>query len=115
MALYVNKTDWSKCAPVPVRVNEAVATEVLNYLFNTNTWKTNPDALILKVRRWREKLWAVEPTPAPALSLVREEGPQHWTDIAVQMRREGASWNQIKAAVNMPISTIRDTVKRAAA
>lgn len=114
MALYVNKTDWSKCQPVPVRVNEAVATEVLNYLFNTNTWKTNPDALIVKLRQWRTKLWAVEDAPAPALALVVDE-PQHWTDVAVRMRREGASWNQIKARVNMPISTIRDTVKRAAA
>jgi hypothetical protein len=113
MALYVNKTDWAKCNPVPVQVNEDVATEVLNYLFNTNTWKERPDALILKVRNWRQKLWAA-PTPTPPLALVKDEDA-HWTEVAVQMRREGASWNQIKAAVNQPISTIRDTVKRAAA
>ena len=97
MALYVNKTDWAKCNPVPVLVNENVATEVLNYLFNTNTWKDNPDALILKVRSWRAKLWATPtppPAPAPALCLVKDE-VAHWTDIAVQMRRDGKSWNQI--------------------
>ena len=129
MAVTCKRTDWAKGMGVPRPVNDAVATEVLDYLFNTNTWKTNPDALILKVRRWRETLWSV-PTGAPtvlALPVEEAEGaeaPQPsersekpdeetWAETAVQLRLEGRSWNQIKAVTGKSISTIRDAVKRA--
>ena len=122
------KTDWSKGMGVPTPVNEATATEVLNYLFNTNTWKTNPDALILKVRNWRQRLFAEVPTPGemrdslgvpePAEAYTAEAAPGEapsdtWAERAVAMRLAGNSWNEIRAATGKSVSTIRDAVKRA--
>ena len=122
------KTDWSKGMGVPTPVNEATATEVLNYLFNTNTWKTNPDALILKVRSWRQRLFAEAPTPEAmreslgvpeqAAADTAADAPgdapgDTWAERAVAMRLAGSSWNQIKAETGKSISTIRDAVKRA--
>lgn len=119
------KTDWAKGCGVPMPVNEAVATEVLDYLFNTQTWKQHPDALILKVRRWRERLWL--PTPpdqppaeetvalgVPAAATTEAEG-ESWSERAVRLRAEGQSWNQIARDVNKPVGTVRDAIRRAAA
>lgn len=129
MTIYVKKLDWSRCEGVPTPVNKDVAEEVLNYLFNTSTWKQHPDHLILRVRKWRERLWAGAEgvpqqaptviTPAPAVA-VEEDGPavaptegELWSDVAVRMRAEGASWNEIARATGKAIGTVRDAIKRA--
>lgn len=130
MPLYVKKEDWSKCQGIPTRVNDDVATEVLEYLFNTRNWKTNPEALILKVRRWRERLFTTEQRVVdiapPVAAMVADDEPEetpdagapddepeHWTDRAVRLRSEHWSWSKIAADVGKPIGTVRDAVKRA--
>lgn len=118
------KTDWAKGMGVPLPVNEDVATDVLNFLFNTQTWKTNPDLLILRVRKWRERLWVLPtatateaPTEAPADDVpyapTEGEAPENWAEKAVRLREEGRSWNQIAAETGRAVGTVRDAVKKA--
>jgi hypothetical protein len=39
-------------------INPDVAAEILDYLFNTQAWKSNPDLLKRKVSGWRQRLFA---------------------------------------------------------
>lgn len=139
MPIYVKKLDWAKCVGVPTRVHDSVAEEVLNYLFNTTAWKHNPDLLPRLVPKWRARLFTGEVAPdfppATPVALVGgaidgetpedppsdtppmvggdEDGPPHWSEVAVQLRAEGKSWSQVAEATGQKLSTVRDAVKRA--
>jgi hypothetical protein len=114
-------------------VNPAVAAEVLEYLFNTTAWKTNPEALRRKVRHWREQLFAkTAPAPAahasapapaaavespvedrvlPAASPEADEA-EDWLLKAVELKRQGMGWTKLSVELGRPRATLRRLVEQ---
>lgn len=110
--------------------NERVVIEILEYLFNTTAWKTNPDALKRKVRLWRENLFAVgaptagpdifvDDAPAVAPAIVEtpaeptppaEEDEVDWVEQAVSLKLQGMGWTKIADTLKRPRATVRRVV-----
>lgn len=115
-----------------VPVSAAVVREILEYMFNTRKWKSEPELLHRRIAQWRQRLYAHEhagvsvlsetapdaPTPEfpPAdpskeATFVMDDDPA-WLQAALVLRvQRKASWNAIATRTNKPRSTVQRVVR----
>jgi hypothetical protein len=112
-------------------LNPDTVVEILDYLFNTTSWKTNPDALRRKVTQVRQRLYTDSPgtlstgiTPHTADSLFRvkeapvvaptpeDDDPNAWVDRAVALRMKGMGWTLVARELDKPRATLRRIVAK---
>lgn len=53
----IGKVNWTTGQLDPTPVQEAVAIEVLEYLFNSKQWHDSPEELLRRVRAWKTRLF----------------------------------------------------------
>jgi hypothetical protein len=123
----------------PVPVAEDTVRDVLEYLFNTRAWKSEPELLQRRVAQWRVRLYAherpgvapltvgepapMQPTQPPETAvgattgtapdpLLTEDDPA-WLQAALTLRvQHRASWPVIAERVQRPRSTVQRVVRQ---
>jgi hypothetical protein len=117
MSFCVPRTDWNTHQKVPMPVHEDVAAELLDFFMNNRAalgTLPNDHPFARKIRAARQTLW-VEAGTAPAATPTTGADTPSWQDLAIAMRREQKSWEQIVAATGQPKSTVRRVVNQALA
>lgn len=98
----------------PLVVPDAMAQEIIDFLFCKKRWHEDVEVVHDRVRRWRQAIRAHNAAPAPVVPIVPEE--RHpWLTDAVRLRTEGLSWRATARKVGHPEPTVRRLVTRALA
>lgn len=115
-------------------LNPEVVAEVLEYLFNTTSWKSNPELLQRRVSRWRLGLFLDGPgslstgaTAGTATPLFGDAEPVEpfdpteidpavaWIEQAIARRMEGFGWSRLSVEFGKDRSTVRRVIGKAMA
>lgn len=114
-------------------LNPDTVVEVLEYLFNTTAWKSNPDLLKRKISQARLRLFTDGPgtlsggiTPqhtdslfAGTIEVMREvvaadeDDGNAWIEKGIALRMEGAGWTRLAKELEKPRATLRRVIARA--
>lgn len=124
-------------------LNPETVVEVLNYLFNTTAWKSQPELIRRKVMAWRERLYMdspgsigrgatpppqahslFAPVPEPVVMVAEDEGvrlpwdppeSEAWIEEAIALRQQDPpmGWERIALTLKRPKTTVRRVVGEA--